>query len=34
MTIEVGAKRRRFVTPDFRLPAGGLGIRTKDAPVD
>ncbi|CAN7251193.1 indolepyruvate ferredoxin oxidoreductase family protein [Phenylobacterium sp. LjRoot219] len=35
MTIEVGAARHRFVTPDgFRLPAGGLGIRTKDAPVD
>ena len=34
MTIEVGARRHRFITPDFRLPPDGLGIRTKDAPVE
>jgi indolepyruvate ferredoxin oxidoreductase len=35
MTIEVGAQRHRFVTPDgFRMPAGGVGIRLKDQPLD
>jgi len=35
MTIEVGAARHRFVAPEgFRLPPGGLGIRTKDQPLD
>jgi indolepyruvate ferredoxin oxidoreductase len=35
MTIEVGAGRHRFVTPEnFRIPAGGLGIRLKDQPLD
>jgi len=35
MAIEVGANRHRFVTPEgFRLPAGGLGIRLKDQPLD
>jgi indolepyruvate ferredoxin oxidoreductase len=35
MTIEVGAARHRFVTPEgFRLPPGGLGIRLKDQPLD
>jgi indolepyruvate ferredoxin oxidoreductase len=34
-TIEVGAARHRFVTPEgFRMPAGGLGIRLKDQPAD
>jgi len=35
MTIDVGLQRHRFVTPEgFRLPAGGLGIRLKDQPLD
>ncbi|HKR86868.1 MAG TPA: indolepyruvate ferredoxin oxidoreductase family protein [Phenylobacterium sp.] len=35
MTIEVGAERHRFTTPEgFRRPAGGLGIRLKDQPLD
>ena len=35
MTIEVGAQRHCFVTPEgFRMPAGGLGIRVKDQPLD
>ena len=35
MTIEVGAARHRFVAPEgFRMPAGGLGIRIKDQPLD
>jgi indolepyruvate ferredoxin oxidoreductase len=34
-TIEVGLSRHRFREPDgLRLPAGGLGIRVKDAPMD
>ncbi|WP_395672457.1 indolepyruvate ferredoxin oxidoreductase family protein [Phenylobacterium sp.] len=34
-TIEVGLSRHRFRTPEgLRLPPGGLGIRTKDAPMD
>jgi indolepyruvate ferredoxin oxidoreductase len=35
MTIDVGLSRHRFVTPEgFRMPAGGLGIRTKDQPLE
>jgi len=35
MTIEVGAKRRRFVTPQgFRMPPEGPGIRLKDPPLE
>jgi indolepyruvate ferredoxin oxidoreductase len=35
MTIEVGPGRHRFVAPEgFRMPAGGLGIRLKDQPLD
>ncbi len=35
VTIDVGIGRHRFVTPDsFRIPAGGLGIRLKDQPMD
>ena len=35
MTIEVGQRRHRFVVPEgVRLPAGGLGIRLKDQPLD
>ncbi|MDB5446015.1 MAG: pyruvate ferredoxin/flavodoxin oxidoreductase family protein, partial [Phenylobacterium sp.] len=35
MTIEVGANRHRFVTPEtFRMPPGGVGIRLKDQPLD
>src|ERR1700758_4342612 len=35
MTIDVGLARHRFVTPEgFRMPAGGLGIRLKDQPVE
>ena len=35
VTIDVGIDRHRFVTPDnFRIPAGGLGIRLKDQPMD
>ncbi len=34
-TIDVGLDRHRFVLPEnFRLPAGGLGIRLKDQPMD
>ncbi len=34
-TIDIGLERHRFVTPEnFRLPAGGLGIRLKDQPLD
>ncbi len=34
-TIDVGLDRHRFVIPDnIKLPAGGLGIRLKDAPMD
>ncbi|MDZ4370122.1 MAG: indolepyruvate ferredoxin oxidoreductase family protein [Phenylobacterium sp.] len=34
-TIDVSLSRHRFVTPEgFRLPAGGLGIRLKDQPLD
>ncbi|MDB5417794.1 MAG: pyruvate ferredoxin/flavodoxin oxidoreductase family protein, partial [Phenylobacterium sp.] len=35
VTIDVGLDRHKFVTPDhFRMPAGGLGIRLKDQPLD
>jgi indolepyruvate ferredoxin oxidoreductase len=35
VTIDVDLKRHQFVTPDgFRMPAGGLGIRLKDQPLD
>jgi indolepyruvate ferredoxin oxidoreductase len=35
MTIDVGLGRHRFVTPEgFRMPAGGLGIRVKDQPME
>jgi indolepyruvate ferredoxin oxidoreductase len=35
VTIDAGVDRHRFVTPDnFRIPAGGLGIRLKDQPMD
>ncbi|WP_068877412.1 MULTISPECIES: indolepyruvate ferredoxin oxidoreductase family protein [unclassified Phenylobacterium] len=34
-TIDVSLSRHRFATPEnFRLPAGGLGIRLKDQPLD
>ncbi|ODT85902.1 indolepyruvate ferredoxin oxidoreductase family protein [Phenylobacterium sp. SCN 70-31] len=34
-TIDVSLGRHRFVTPEgFRQPAGGLGIRLKDQPLD
>jgi indolepyruvate ferredoxin oxidoreductase len=34
-TIAVGPERGAFVLPEgFALPAGGLGIRTKDQPMD
>jgi indolepyruvate ferredoxin oxidoreductase len=34
-TIDVSLSRHRFVTPEnFRIPAGGLGIRLKDQPLD
>ncbi len=35
VTIDVGLDRHRFVMPEgFRMPAGGLGIRLKDQPMD
>ncbi|RAK58098.1 indolepyruvate ferredoxin oxidoreductase family protein [Phenylobacterium deserti] len=35
VTIDVGLNRHQFVLPEnFRLPAGGLGIRLKDQPLD
>ncbi len=34
MTIEVALERHRFVLPRFDMPAGGLGIRLKDQPMD
>jgi indolepyruvate ferredoxin oxidoreductase len=34
-TIDVSIDRHRFVTPEnFRIPAGGLGIRLKDQPLE
>jgi len=34
-TIDVSLARHKFVLPEnFRLPAGGLGIRLKDQPLD
>ncbi|PZQ58092.1 MAG: indolepyruvate ferredoxin oxidoreductase family protein [Phenylobacterium zucineum] len=34
-TIDVSLARHQFVTPEnFRIPAGGLGIRLKDQPLD
>jgi indolepyruvate ferredoxin oxidoreductase len=34
-TIDVSLSRHRFVAPEgFRIPAGGLGIRLKDQPLD
>src|SRR5437868_6658527 len=34
-TIDVSLARHRIVTPEgFRIPAGGLGIRLKDQPMD
>lgn len=33
-TIDVALDRHRFVLPRFDLPAGGLGIRLKDQPMD
>src|SRR3546814_810791 len=34
-TIDVGLDRHDFVLPEgFRMPAGGLGIRLKDQPMD
>ncbi|WP_293898661.1 indolepyruvate ferredoxin oxidoreductase family protein [Phenylobacterium sp.] len=34
-TIDVSLDRHRFVTPEnYRLPAGGLGIRLKDQPLE
>ncbi|MEW5685329.1 MAG: indolepyruvate ferredoxin oxidoreductase family protein [Pseudomonadota bacterium] len=34
-TIDVSLSRHQFVTPEnFRIPAGGLGIRLKDQPLD
>ncbi|MFI4973910.1 MAG: indolepyruvate ferredoxin oxidoreductase family protein [Caulobacterales bacterium] len=34
-TIDVSLDRHRFVTPEgFAMPAGGLGIRLKDQPMD
>ena len=34
MTIDVALERHRFVLPRFDMPAGGLGIRLKDQPMD
>jgi indolepyruvate ferredoxin oxidoreductase len=35
VTIDVSLNRHRFVLPEgFRIPAGGLGIRLKDQPLD
>jgi indolepyruvate ferredoxin oxidoreductase len=35
VTIDVSLDRHRFVVPEnFRAPAGGLGIRLKDQPLD
>ena len=35
VTIDIGIDRHKFVLPEnFRLPAGGLGIRLKDQPLD
>ncbi len=35
VTIDVGVARHKFVLPEnFRVPAGGLGIRLKDQPLD
>ncbi|HEY8572021.1 indolepyruvate ferredoxin oxidoreductase family protein [Phenylobacterium sp.] len=35
VTIDVSLSRHHFVTPEnFRMPAGGLGIRLKDQPLD
>src|SRR5579859_3162259 len=35
VTIDIGIDRHKFVLPDnFRIPAGGLGIRLKDQPLD
>jgi indolepyruvate ferredoxin oxidoreductase len=35
VTIDVGLDRHRVVSPQgFRMPVGGLGIRTKDQPMD
>ncbi|MDZ4318491.1 MAG: indolepyruvate ferredoxin oxidoreductase family protein, partial [Phenylobacterium sp.] len=34
MTIDVALERHRFVLPRFDVPAGGLGIRLKDQPMD
>ncbi len=33
-TIDVALDRHRFAQPGFPLPAGGLGIRLKDQPLD
>ena len=35
VTIDIGLDRHRFLLPEnFRAPAGGLGIRLKDQPLD
>ncbi|MDP2214729.1 indolepyruvate ferredoxin oxidoreductase family protein [Phenylobacterium sp.] len=34
MTIDVALERHSFVLPRFDMPAGGLGIRLKDQPMD
>ncbi|MGH6909972.1 MAG: indolepyruvate ferredoxin oxidoreductase family protein, partial [Phenylobacterium sp.] len=35
VTIDIGLDRHKFIMPDnFRMPAGGLGIRLKDQPMD
>ena len=34
VTIDVSLNRHSFTTPDFALPAGGLGIRVKDQPLE
>ncbi len=35
VTIDIGIDRHKVVLPDnFRIPAGGLGIRLKDQPLD
>ncbi len=34
MTIDVSLDRHRHVVPAFAMPPGGLGIRTKDQPMD
>src|SRR5437868_40128 len=35
MTIDIGLDRHKFIMPEgFRMPAGGLGIRLKDQPMD